>query len=105
MGPDKEESIQNYDIPAGFIFNFSKEYSKKETAKLIYDFINTHRLSARSTVEKWNNYCEHLNKKVTITDEDSKSGKFVGIGKYGQALIDNEGPILELYNGTLRVHD
>ena len=39
MGPDKEESIQNYDIPAGFIFNFSKEYSKKETAKLIYDFI------------------------------------------------------------------
>lgn len=103
---NNSERIKEYEIKAGFIFNEAKEVSKEDLSQKIFSFVINNRLTSSQTIEKWNSLCIHLNSKVVIRDGDQNyDGFFSGIGKYGQALIKNEGKSYELYSGTLRVNN
>ncbi len=78
------------------------EVSKKEEAKRIYSYLLANRLSSTDTVKHWEAMCIHLNKDIIITDKEKKiTGKFIGLGKFGEALVESDGLIVPAYTGSL----
>lgn len=70
----------------------------------IYDYINNHRKSAELIKIEMNQYCLHLNKLVTIDAiEQTITGKFLGIGDNGEALIEQNNEIVPVMAGSLFV--
>lgn len=103
---DTQEKLSNYDVKAGFVFNNQIDLNKKEISHEFYKFITKNRLDSLSVINKWNRLCKHLNKKISLhNDEKTQTGTFTGIGKYGQALIENEGETTEYFTGTLRINN
>ena len=100
------EKILDYDIKAGFIFSHPIQYSKKNLAYDLCDYLKNNRLSAEETRFQWHKFCLHQNKNITITESDKTvSGIFQGIGYYGQAIVKNKDNIFEVYAGTLRINN
>lgn len=94
------------DYPVGSISDIPFEYSRKELAENIFTFIESNRMSADIVAKGWEAICFHQNKRVEITDMDQRIiGKFIGIGKNGEALIEQGLNITKVYNGSLRVRD
>lgn len=79
-------------------------FNKKDLSIQLYQFITSNRyLSTELLKQDWIKYCSHLNKKVLITeDSQSYEGIFIGLGDYGQAIIQADDNQLQIFNGTLR---
>lgn len=94
------------EIEFGGVFEEEHALDKKTIAKEIATFITTHRIHDVEILKnKWLNRCGHLNKNVTIIEGEQKTtGNFVGIGEYGEALIETSFEIKKFYNGSLRIN-
>ncbi len=93
---------QNYRTPAGNIFVEQIELDKKIEAAHIYEFIRENRMNSLDIVSYWNHQCLHLDKDVKFIDNEHEAiGKFLGIGKLGQALIEIDGNKKEFYTGSV----
>lgn len=86
-----------------------KNDEKAKLAKQIYQYINSHRLSAAQTLEQWKSHCIHMEKSVKILDTNKKDtiteGKFTGIGNFGEALIEVDNVLTPYYSGSLIFND
>ena len=69
-------------------------------AERIVQFIHDNRIQDDSSLKKqWLDHCLHLNKKVNA---GNKTGLFIGLGDYGEAIIENEQGIDKVISGSLR---
>ncbi len=101
----KEEDECNFPYPVNAIFNDENLESdiKKNLPPKIVEFILANRLTPDQVHKEFNQYCSHLNKEVTISNNsDSKNGKFIGISPIGEALLDNDTEVCKVLSGTLR---
>lgn len=68
----------------------------------IYQHILENRLSHDEVITKWNSYCAHKNSKVSLVEYNDKfTGRFVGLGKNGEAILEIDGTNKSFYNGSL----
>ncbi len=88
----------------GGIYDHSVAVEKSRLAKDLADFIHEHRIPDPGVLrEKWHRRCGHLNALVTITDgSEVTTGRFLGLGDFGEALVSQEGETVRSYNGSLR---
>jgi len=99
---NNETFPQSFKMSAGFIFPHAVEYSKKELSYYLCQYIFQHRLSSTEIKESWKSSCVHLEEVVKIIDDQTENiGKFIGIGKNGEALLQIEGKQNSIYNGSL----
>lgn len=101
---ESDNSLSNgYQTKKGIIY--PKAISLEESKILpleIYDFILNYRLTNDNIISEWNNMCFHLNKEVSIIDNDeSTNGVFKKIGSYGEAYIDQNDEIKKVFTGSL----
>lgn len=93
--------LQEYSIKPGFIFKKGDLTSAKEEAFKLASYIYTHR--TKSIVPPWESRCIHMNKNVTITEDSNiYKGKFIGLGNFGEALLEKDQKVLKIFNGSLR---
>ncbi|MDA9189423.1 biotin--[acetyl-CoA-carboxylase] ligase [bacterium] len=71
----------------------------------LVEHINQNRLSASEVYQQFNESCMHLNRQVEICDDKTKVvGKYLKIGKNGQAIIELPGGELQsVYTGSLNL--
>lgn len=68
----------------------------------IYNYIQSSRIDDQTIIKQWNNKSFHLNQECKIIDgNDICRGKFIGIGEYGEALIESQGKVEKAYTGSL----
>jgi BirA family biotin operon repressor/biotin-[acetyl-CoA-carboxylase] ligase len=70
----------------------------------IVEFYHSCRSHPSTVIRReWEKRCLHVGRVVTITEgETVTSGRFIGLGKHGEALIDTPRGVQSLFNGTLR---
>jgi BirA family transcriptional regulator, biotin operon repressor / biotin---[acetyl-CoA-carboxylase] ligase len=81
------------------------QLDKKKWAHELADFIHGHRYeNTEQLTQDWMNLCCHLQQSVRISDgKIIIDGKFIGLGEYGQALIETEDGLTQCFNGSLRL--
>jgi biotin-[acetyl-CoA-carboxylase] ligase BirA-like protein len=89
----------------GDIYDVSFPLDKKEWAKELSHFIRENRyISTELLTSDWLKSCVHLNREVKIIEGDQEtSGEFIGLGPFGEALIENSQGIHQIFNGSLRL--
>jgi biotin-[acetyl-CoA-carboxylase] ligase BirA-like protein len=89
----------------GGIYNDSNPLDKKSLSFDIATYIFNHRISDSEKLSQlWTERCGHMNQLVTILEgEETITGQFIGIGHYGEALIENSSGVKKIYNGSLRI--
>lgn len=87
----------------GDIFQSAFDLDKKEWATDLSYFIRKNRYTETEALKKdWLQCCFHLNRKVKISEGELEvSGIFIGIGPYGEAMLENSQGIQHLFNGSL----
>ena len=88
----------------GGIYESDFPIIKKEWIYDISSFILKNRYQdTNELIKDWNEGCIHLNKEVTITENEiATKGIFLGLGEYGEALINTDQGIQKIFNGSLR---
>ncbi len=94
------------EIEFGRVFDQECPLNKESLSQEIATYIVTHRIHNVETLKnKWLKRCGHLNKNVTIIEGEQKTrGNFIGIGEFGEALIETSIEIKKLYNGSLKIN-
>jgi biotin-(acetyl-CoA carboxylase) ligase len=89
----------------GGIYETSFPINKQEWVKELSVYIRSNRYSNTEDLSKdWLKSCFHLNQQVNISEGDQETcGKFVGLGPYGEALLENSQGTHHLFNGSLRL--
>lgn len=89
----------------GDIYDVNIPFEKKVWAKDISHFIRQNRYNDTEILaQDWTKSCFHLNRKVKIIESDQETvGLFIGLGPFGEALLENAQGIHHLYNGSLRL--
>jgi len=68
----------------------------------IYQYLIDTRKKYKFTPECWNRICLHINKNLSIVDDHiTREGKFLGVGEFGQALLQKNNEISECYTGSV----
>jgi biotin-(acetyl-CoA carboxylase) ligase len=78
----------------------------QELSHKLCSYILSHRLSDKEIMDSFNLLCVHMNKYVEVSEDDKKfQGKFLEIGKHGEAriLINNE--VKNFYSARLLIHN
>lgn len=102
----KSKSNSEYKTGKSHIFDINLSQEEfKNIPKLFYEFFNNNRMSSEQVISFWNQNCAHLNKEVTIIEDDiSLNGIFVGLGENGEALLNSNNQIIKVYNGSLIIN-
>lgn len=89
----------------GAVYNSTFEMDKKVWAKDLCEFILQHRFQSTERLkEEWMNRCGHLGEFVRVTEgSDVVQGRFIGLGEFGEALLQSGDDVLKIYNGSLRL--
>lgn len=98
------EKLEHSRYTLGHLGNFHLDKDEShDIALAIYSYISQNRIDdEKIVIDKFKLYCSHLNKPVQIKDgETINSGIFVGIGEWGEALLENKGETHHIYNGSL----
>lgn len=92
----------SYKIPAGFIFRKDETLDANIVTKL-YNFILENRLNPNETIKFWNQDCIHIDKTVSIENDQQRTiGTFKGIGSIGEAILEKSSGEEELiFAGSL----
>lgn len=86
----------------GSLFKEATTLDNEKISNQLWKFIKSKRLSKNEVITQWENGCAHLNKKVNlIEDKETVEGIFVGIGEFGEALIESKEGVVKVYNATL----
>ena len=103
---------KNFDFPYPIGSVDKKRVLKKEEFNDIpislFQFILDNRIEHKDIASEWNNLCIHLNKKVSIVDDQYEfTGIFEGINSKGAALIRNveDNSIKKVFSGSLFIKD
>jgi BirA family biotin operon repressor/biotin-[acetyl-CoA-carboxylase] ligase len=96
----------NYKIPHGNIdlsLGPYQGYDQKKLCHHLYSFILKNRIQDTWEVtHRWNQLCCHLNKGVSLMDDEEKKHYiFLGVGEDGQAIIKTEHGKESLYSGSI----
>ena len=96
--------FQNDHIYGG-IYESTFLLEKKEWGKELSDFIRDNRYECTEDLTKdWLQSCIHLNREVKIFEGTQETrGVFIGLGTYGEAMLENSQGIHHLFNGSLRL--
>lgn len=89
----------------GGVFSDEKySFTKKEWCADLHDYIQNHRIPETDEIKKrWSERCIHMNLPVVVSEgSESIMGKFVGLGEWGEAVLDENGKPHHIYNGSLR---
>lgn len=88
----------------GGVYDSSFTLDKKSWSKELSVFIRDNRYArTEDLIADWMMRCAHLNKHVRIIEGDHiHEGIFRGLGKHGEALLENEQGMHFHYNGSLR---
>ena len=99
IGQSKEET--NYKTQKGHIKDISLNSTDYSDIPLkIYSYVINKNLE--NEFLEFKNYCFHLNKDVLLLDDGNKyQGKFIGVGEYGEALIQINSEVKKFYSGSL----
>lgn len=100
---NKKQRSETYKFGRSHLLNkeFNDQDIKDESSK-IYEYILDNRIKASELREKWNSYCFHINSQVEIRDESMNiTGKFIGIGENGEALINTPKGNQKAFSGSL----
>ena len=97
----------NFPYPVGGILEantpLEKDF-KREIPLDIYRFITSNRLNSDDVRRLFVENCIHMNEKVIISDHNKKrEGKFIGVGEFGEALIQDEYETIKILTGSLRL--
>lgn len=89
----------------GGIYESSFELDKKNWAQELSQYIRHHRFDSTDLLaSRWMSYCAHQNKEVKITEGFEETyGRFIGLGEFGEAIIDNGAGTHKIFNGSLRL--
>jgi biotin-[acetyl-CoA-carboxylase] ligase BirA-like protein len=89
----------------GGIYDDRNPIDKKSLSFDMASYIFNNRISDPERLKSlWIQRCGHMNKLVTINEgEETITGQFIGIGQYGEALIENSSGVKKIYNGSLRI--
>jgi BirA family transcriptional regulator, biotin operon repressor / biotin---[acetyl-CoA-carboxylase] ligase len=101
----KGAPLPQTEIPIGSI-EIKMDSSKRSQLPFeIVKFINSQRLKTEEIMNLFRDYHIYQDQMVTITDEGKLvTGKFIGLGEFGEALIQNSQEKIEkLLTGTLRL--
>lgn len=93
------------DAEYGSIYADEFHFSREQMAKDLATFIHSHRYESVTELKAdWEAHCGHLNQRVRVTENDNIcEGQFLGLGHHGEALVESQGVIKNLYNGSLRL--
>ncbi|MAE59064.1 MAG: hypothetical protein CME69_09300, partial [Halobacteriovorax sp.] len=99
IGHSKEET--NYKTQKGHIKDISlNSIDYCDIPFKIYSYVINK--SLENEFLEFKNYCFHLNKDVLLLDDGNKyQGKFIGVGEYGEALIQINSEVKKFYSGSL----
>lgn len=89
----------------GGVFENQFSINKKEWIQELSEYISTHRYSTKEEIASdWLQQCFHLNSEVRITEGSLETtGKFIGLGPHGEAILQNADGNHHLFNGSLRL--
>ncbi len=78
---------------------------QKEISAKLYQYILKNRIFNLAEVQtKFSNSCSHIGRNVLIDDDAvDYEGIFLGIGKYGEALVETEGIIRTFLSSSLKI--
>ncbi len=92
------------DYNVGSVFNTTQELDFQNIASDLYHYLLSNRTESSVLIDKWEEACIHLNRNVMLFDDKSKQhGRFIGLGKSGEALLMNQSQVSKVYSGSLRV--
>ena len=74
--------------------------SSKKWPFHFYQFVQKNRLSANSVLDQFQKHCDHINQPISVIGENIQ-GIFKGLGKNGEALIENESQHYQIISGSL----
>jgi biotin-[acetyl-CoA-carboxylase] ligase BirA-like protein len=78
--------------------------SKKDLAEDMYSYFLSNRIKTENIQEQFPDYCAHFNKQIEIDDDQKKyTGKFCGIGKSGEAIVETNGEFKHFYSSSLKI--
>lgn len=93
----------NSKIKPGAILETKNEINQKQMSLDIFNFIKENRLNKNEVYSLWETKCYHHNKQVILIDGDqSFEGTFLGIGKFGEAIININGLEKKFVSGSIR---
>jgi BirA family biotin operon repressor/biotin-[acetyl-CoA-carboxylase] ligase len=96
----------DYRTPAASIYTNEVPVTKKEVVKKLYHFILNNRIPESQITSEWNKACAHLGIEIDFLENTKlTSGKFMGIGENGQALIEINSKVKEFYSGSIIFKD
>lgn len=89
----------------GDIYEAAFPLVKKAWAQELSRFVRENRYEKTELLTRdWITGCSHLNREVIISEgEQVTSGKFIGLGPYGEAVLQNTQGTHHIFNGSLRL--
>jgi biotin-[acetyl-CoA-carboxylase] ligase BirA-like protein len=89
----------------GGIYPDSFKIDKKAWAQEMSHYIRSHRYESTTQLSlDWHSQCVHINCEVIISEMGTiTQGLFLGLGEFGECLIENAQGIHKVFNGTLRL--
>jgi BirA family transcriptional regulator, biotin operon repressor / biotin---[acetyl-CoA-carboxylase] ligase len=105
LGPSSEMIDEaNFKMPMSFLSILNSEGEKIQITvpEKIYTYILANRLSTNEIYSLWDKFCFHKNHIVLLENGNQKiRGKFLGIGKSGEAIIETNGTKSIFFSGSL----
>lgn len=101
--PAQENLISH--LNAGYLFS-NPSFNPQDFLNSLLIYLQTNRYQNSELVrDNWMKHCNHRNKQVSLDDEGKKiKGQFLGIGQFGEALIQSEfQKIQTVTNGSLTI--
>lgn len=89
----------------GSIYPSDQQFDKRRLSQDLADFILHHRYKEVDSLrEDWLKRCGHNQQNVRVTEgSESYEGKFIGLGVYGECLIETADSVHRIFNGSLRL--
>ncbi len=89
----------------GGIYETSFEIEKKKWSMDLSHYIRHHRFESTEVLtSRWMSYCAHVNAEVKLIEGFEETfGKFIGLGEFGEAIVENGSGIHKIFNGSLRL--
>ena len=88
----------------GGIYESDFAINKNAWSQDIAEYIVTNRYSeVNSLKHDWESRCVHMKEFVEIEEAgEINEGIFIGLGEYGEALLESSGKLIRLFNGSLK---
>ncbi len=104
--PNQEIDSSKYITPVGYVMKseLNSKINLKDDCLNIYEYILKNRVGSEEVKKRWQEKCLHMNKSVVMFDKDfSLTGRFIGLGQIGEALLKIDGKVKKIVSGHLNL--